>query len=499
MIVSPLQQLPTADALLNGFAQPPAVGSLPLGDGAFSAWLAATVAPTTTPPQIGAAETPLPGETVQLPIPEGTAADDGIVGPVSGTDVPPQAGPQANQSGAPKQDAILNAPNQPLVPNHPAVKVAVAPVPESIGALGKDLSGGSLTESQSAKNATTNPAAIGTTANSASVLTAKLAELPGASLAQTVVGQTIAQHSNNAKPSAPNASSLAANAQNIDGAAPLTDPALQSSSTNNSNSTASLPVVSGATRDGAKAASQGSQTARGSLNTTINTADIAVQMARHKADGSNQFTIRLSPESMGTVTIRLNVGNNSQLSAQMQVEKPETLALLQKDLAGLEKALKAQGFNTSSNDISIALKSATTAMRMGDVMGESLGDQRPGQGQNGSQNQPAAQASQNSSTSNGQSAGGQNVNTQTAQSGPLDRGAAGNTTPSGDMGGFQQSSQGRGEQSQMASDQGFQGHPDAMDSDELDPAAQEILETITSAYQASNLRVGMSSQVDLSI
>lgn len=503
MIVSPLQQLPTADAPLNGMGQPLAVGSSPLRDGAFSAWLAATTAPTVTVPKNTApknvvTETPLPGDTVPIPNPDGVVPQEGLVASVDGTGVsvggasaPQHTGISTNPTGAAKQDAILNSPN--LF----AAKVGFTPILDSSGVSTKDLLGSSVAETQVGKNGVTHATATGNTPTSANVLTSKPAELPGANLAQILLGQAVAQNSGNAKSGTPNAAPLTQSAQGFDGAAQIAEPAIQSNSTNNTNSNAPLLVANGATRENTKVANQGSQTARGSLNTTINTADIAVQMARHKADGSNQFTIRLSPESLGTVTIKLNVGNNAQLTAQMQVEKPETLALLQKDLAGLEKALKAQGFNTSSSDISIALKSATTAMRMGDVMGDNVGDQRPGQ--NTSQNQPAAQASQNNSTSNAQSASGQNVSNQNPQSGALDRGAAGNSLPSGDMGGFQQSSQGRGEQSQMTSDQGFQEHPDAAEADDLDAATQDILENITSAYQASNIRVGMSSQIDLSI
>jgi len=35
-------------------------------------------------------------------------------------------------------------------------------------------------------------------------------------------------------------------------------------------------------------------------------------MARNKADGTNQFTIRLTPESLGTSPLKLNIANKMQ-------------------------------------------------------------------------------------------------------------------------------------------------------------------------------------------
>ncbi|MEP0521143.1 MAG: flagellar hook-length control protein FliK [Hyphomicrobiales bacterium] len=503
MIVLPLQQLTTVDAPLNGLAQPVAVGSSPLGDGAFSAWLAATATPVADLPKSAPAQG-IPSEDLpQFLVSNEINPQDDTIAAISGLLVSPAPAPDGSTSPVSntKPDAILNA----LNPS--AVKAGAIPILETNAISNNGLSSGNPAENLLAKNGgapaapngTASPPMQGAVQSIAQGTTRKLPELPEANLNRSPAGQIVVQDSKVAKPVLSNASSLAQNAPMPDAPVQTVELGGQGSSANNTTTNGTVPIASAEIRERAGGTGNGNQPARGSLNTSINTADIAVQMAKHKADGSNQFTIRLSPHSMGTVTIQLNVSDNAQLTAQMQVEKPETLALLQKDMAGLEKALKAQGFNTTSNDISIALKSAATVMRMGDVMGESLADQRPGQGQQSAQNQAGAQASQNSASSNGQTTSGQNVSNQPAQSGAADRGSAGNALPSGDTGGFQQSSQGRGEQSQMMSDQGFHGHPEAAEMDELDTEIQEMADTITTAYQAGNIHIGMSSQVDLSI
>lgn len=507
MNVSPLQQLPTVDAPLIGSTKPLNAAS-PLADGAFSAWLASSTSEMGTEIAKFASNIPLVGGIAGSILPEVAVSIEGAELPVNTSGILASATTFENPAATAKQETVLASVTQ-LATKAGFTSLQIGARQEGVsiegnGSTAKPLPGNLASETQPAQ---LNPARLAqglNTASAANTLTANQANLPNANAAQFPVDPQAAQtqSQNNAKQSIPNGSLVASTTIGMDSVAQQAETTVQSNTANTTNTNSTLPIPNAAARpmQAAKTTGEGNPAARGSLNTSINTADIAVQMARHKADGSNQFTIRLSPESMGTVTIRLNIGNNSQLSAQMQVEKPETLALLQKDLAGLEKALKAQGFNTSSSDISIALKSATTVMRMGDVMGENIGDQRPGQGQSASQNQQSAQSSQSNSTSTPQSTNAQTANNQAPQSGTADRSAPGSTLPSGsDTGGFQQSSQGRGDQSQMASDQGFQGHPDDVEADELEASNQGLHEIIANAYQASNILVGMSSQVDLSI
>lgn len=246
------------------------------------------------------------------------------------------------------------------------------------------------------------------------------------------------------------------------------------------------------------------QNATGRHNPAINSADIAVQMARNKADGQNQFTIRLTPESMGTITVRLNIANNANLTAQLQVEKPETLALLQKDMAGLEKALKAQGFTTGDGDLTIALKAASSGIRGAEAAMNSGTEQRFGQGQNHNQGQAQtqtqAQTQAQTQTQGQNSSPGSAAQTTPAQHSPagaVDRPAPGMMLSSGDMG-FQQSHHEHGAQGQDGLEQDSHGQAVA-DSEDADPALMEQADLIANAYHGRNLLIGMSTQLDLSV
>lgn len=242
------------------------------------------------------------------------------------------------------------------------------------------------------------------------------------------------------------------------------------------------------------------QDSAGKSNPAINSAEIAVQMASNKAEGKNQFTIRLTPESMGTITVKLNITNNTNLTAQLQVEKPETLALLQKDLAGLEKALKAQGFTTSDGDLTIALKPSSLGVRGGEAAMNSGADQRFGQGQNMGQNQSQAQAqnaAQNQAGTHNQGAAAQSTPSHPTPTGALDRPAPGMLLSSGDMG-FQQSHQERGAQGHEGFEQNSNGHAQT-EPDDLEPGHLEHADLIASAYHGHNLLIGMSTQLDLSV
>lgn len=233
---------------------------------------------------------------------------------------------------------------------------------------------------------------------------------------------------------------------------------------------------------------------------TINSPDIAVQMARNKAVGNNQFTIRLTPESMGTITVKLNIANNANLTAQLTVEKPETLALLQKDMAGLEKALKAQGFTTGDGDLTIALKSSGIGVRGGEAAMNSGADQRFSQGQNMGQNMGQNQSQAQSQTNTQNQAPGsaaQQAPSSPPPSGGMDRPAPGMLLSSGDMG-FQQSHQEQGAHGHEGFEQNANGHGQP-EPDDQDAALLEHAELIANAYHGNSLLIGMSTQLDLSV
>jgi chemotaxis protein MotD len=70
--------------------------------------------------------------------------------------------------------------------------------------------------------------------------------------------------------------------------------------------------------------------------------------------GDTRFEIRLDPPELGRIEVRLDVDRNGQAQTQLSAERPQTLELLQRDSAALERALKDAGLD--SNSLSFSLK-----------------------------------------------------------------------------------------------------------------------------------------------
>jgi flagellar hook-length control protein FliK len=61
------------------------------------------------------------------------------------------------------------------------------------------------------------------------------------------------------------------------------------------------------------------------------------------ADGTSHVTIRLAPEELGQVEIRISRAQDGTSSVSVAVERPETLATLQNDVGHLHQALDRAG------------------------------------------------------------------------------------------------------------------------------------------------------------
>jgi flagellar hook-length control protein FliK len=71
--------------------------------------------------------------------------------------------------------------------------------------------------------------------------------------------------------------------------------------------------------------------------------------------GDRQFTIQLDPENLGRVKVTLEFGENNTVKAKLIAERPETVALLQKDAAALEKSLHNTGFDVKADGLTFSL------------------------------------------------------------------------------------------------------------------------------------------------
>lgn len=84
--------------------------------------------------------------------------------------------------------------------------------------------------------------------------------------------------------------------------------------------------------------------------------DIAVQIAKHLSGGVNRFDIRISPPEMGRIEVRLEITDGGKVTAHLVADKPETLDLLQKDRATLEKALAEAGLDTDADTLNFSMR-----------------------------------------------------------------------------------------------------------------------------------------------
>jgi hypothetical protein len=79
-------------------------------------------------------------------------------------------------------------------------------------------------------------------------------------------------------------------------------------------------------------------------------------VSRAVSGGEQQFTVRLNPGDLGRVNVKLQFAENGSVRAQVAVENPETLELLQRDARGFERTLEAAGHKVEQNGISFGLE-----------------------------------------------------------------------------------------------------------------------------------------------
>ncbi|MCI9880690.1 flagellar hook-length control protein FliK [Methylobacterium goesingense] len=73
--------------------------------------------------------------------------------------------------------------------------------------------------------------------------------------------------------------------------------------------------------------------------------------------GSNQFEIRLDPKDLGRIDVNLDIDKETgAVQARLVVDRPETLALLQRDASNLQQALAQAGLNPGEGSINLSLR-----------------------------------------------------------------------------------------------------------------------------------------------
>lgn len=80
-----------------------------------------------------------------------------------------------------------------------------------------------------------------------------------------------------------------------------------------------------------------------------------------------QFTIQLDPPNMGRLKITIEFAADRSVKAKMLAERPETISLLQKDAATLQRTLEGSGFDASAPD------SLSFDLAQGDTFSQTMG------------------------------------------------------------------------------------------------------------------------------
>ncbi|WP_331315426.1 flagellar hook-length control protein FliK [Methylobacterium mesophilicum] len=82
--------------------------------------------------------------------------------------------------------------------------------------------------------------------------------------------------------------------------------------------------------------------------------------------GSNEFQIRLDPAELGRIDVKLEIDKaHGRVMTHLVVDRPETLALLQRDSGQLQQALSQAGFDPSAGGINLSLRGDGSAQSGG--------------------------------------------------------------------------------------------------------------------------------------
>ena len=88
---------------------------------------------------------------------------------------------------------------------------------------------------------------------------------------------------------------------------------------------------------------------------TATLASLPVSIASRALKGAREFTIHLYPAELGKVDIKMEINDKGEIKANLRVERPETLAMLQRDSSALNRSLEQAGFKPSSDSLQFSL------------------------------------------------------------------------------------------------------------------------------------------------
>jgi len=117
------------------------------------------------------------------------------------------------------------------------------------------------------------------------------------------------------------------------------------------------------TQSAATAATQTPQQPAQPAPQAVPLAILGVEIAGKALDGKNRFDIRLDPPELGRIEVRLDVSSDGRVTSHLTADRPETLNLLQRDAAGLQRALEDAGLKTSDNSLQFSLRDQSSGQQ----------------------------------------------------------------------------------------------------------------------------------------
>jgi len=118
-----------------------------------------------------------------------------------------------------------------------------------------------------------------------------------------------------------------------------------------------LPMPSTATHSTANATASAALTLQPSPQpVAIPLSGVAIEIAGKALAGKNRFEIRLDPPELGRIEVRLDVDRDGNVTSRLTVDRPDTLDLLRRDAAGLERTLQDAGLKTANNGLQFSLR-----------------------------------------------------------------------------------------------------------------------------------------------
>ncbi|WP_375459013.1 flagellar hook-length control protein FliK [uncultured Enterovirga sp.] len=83
---------------------------------------------------------------------------------------------------------------------------------------------------------------------------------------------------------------------------------------------------------------------------------VPVEIGLKSLGGIHRFDIRLAPEDLGGIDVRLDIAEDGRVSAHLLVDRRETMQWLQRDSGQLERALDQAGLRTADGGVSVTLR-----------------------------------------------------------------------------------------------------------------------------------------------